>query len=37
LQVMVAFEIEDTKALEKLVKCLNKQVYVLDAYAETEG
>ena len=37
LQIMVSFDIEDAKALEKLVKCLNKQVYVLDAHAESES
>lgn len=37
LQIMVAFDIEDRKALEKLVKCLQKQVYVLDAYAEEDA
>jgi hypothetical protein len=34
---MVAFDIEDRKRLEKLVKCLHKQVYVLDIHAEEDS
>jgi len=37
LQIMVSFDIEDRKALTKLVKCLQKQVFVLDVHAEEEG
>jgi acetolactate synthase small subunit len=37
LQIMVSCDIEDRKALDKLVKCLQKQVYVLDAYAEEDS
>lgn len=37
LQVAVTFDCEDARMVEKLVKFLQKQVYVLEAWAEKES